>query len=49
MNTTIDIMKTGTSKKKRMGIVLDTGSNNSILSDKYLEHVKSIKKINLSM
>ena len=36
--------KTSTGKSKKMYILLDTGSSNTILSDKYLGQVTSIKK-----
>ena len=42
--TTIATLKTSTGKTKRLYILLDTGSSNTILSNNYLEHVKSIKK-----
>ena len=37
--TTIATLKTSTGKTKRLYILLDTGSSNTILSNKYLEHI----------
>ena len=38
-----------TGKSRKMYILLDTGSSNTILSDKYLGQVTSIKNLNLTM
>ena len=47
--TTMATTKASTSKSRKMYILLDTGSSNTILSDKYLGQVTSIKNLNLSI
>ena len=47
--TTMATTKTSTGKSRKMYILLNTGSSNTILSDKYLGQVTSIKNFKLSM
>ena len=42
--TTIATIKTSIGTSRQLYVLLDTGSSNTILSNNYLEHVKSIKK-----